>query len=189
MGCASQNKEYDKMEEIKRKLKIQVMDNEIKIKYKNKCLVDFGMEIQNLESNIIQNQFTLSDIELKSKARLIAEKKKDIIRKEKEINNLTILNDIMKNNLEFIEGKIQEYKNAENIEEAKAILNQVYKMDFRKAYNNNVNYLLKNKERDEINMKDLEMGNNLYLSNNDEKVENADDILKRLINKPTSNYI
>ena len=189
MGCTSQNKEYDKMEEIKRKLKIQVMDNDIKIKYKNKCLVDLGIEIQNLESDIIQNQFILSDIELKSKARLIAEKKKDLIRKEKEVNNLIVINDTMKNNLEFIEGKIQEYKNAENIEEANAILKQVYKMDFRKSYNDNVNYLLKNKERDEANMKDLEMGNNLYLSNNDEKVESADDILKRLLNKPTPNYV
>ena len=177
------------MEEIKRKLKIQVMDNEIKIKYKNKCLVDLGIEIKNLESNIIQNQFTLSEIELKSKARLIAEKKKDILRKEKEINNLTILNDTMKNNLEFIEGKIQEYKNAENIEEANEILKQVYKMDFRKTYNDNANFLLKNKERDETNMKDLEMGNNLYLSSNNEKVESADDILKRLINKPSPNYV
>jgi len=177
------------MEKIKRKLKIQIMDNEIKTKYKNECLVKLEMEIQNLESDIIQNHYSLSNIGLKSKARLISEKKKDLIRKEKEVNNMTALNDPMKNNLEFIERKIQEYKNAENIEEANAIFKLIYKMDFSKTYNDNANYLLKNKERDQANMRDLEMGNNLYLSSNDEKVESADDILKRLLNKPTSNYV
>ena len=189
MGCSSPNDEYEKMEEIKRKLKIQIMNNEINLKYKNEYLINLGKEIQKLESYIIKNQNNLSKVELTSKARLIAEKKKDVIRKEKEINSLTVLNDTQKNNLGFIEGKIEEYKNAANIEEANAILKQVNQMDFNKAYNDNANYLLKNKERDEINIRDLEIGNNLYIGNNDEKVENADDILQRLLNKPTTNYV
>ena len=179
MGC-SQASEEDKISSMKRKLEGVIYKNDSELKIKETELAKLEMKIVQYESDIVQNQFILNELELKRKARDLAEVKKDKIRKERERNQLAVFNDTMKNNLQMMESKIQEYRNAKSIEEANSILNDIYKMDFSKTYNKNIDGLLKCKQQNEENMRILEAGNNLYLNDNDNRVESPDEILNNL---------
>ncbi len=180
MGCSSSNEE-DKLSSFKRKLISQIEFNKTKLNIANQRLTKIQMEISQLETDIRLNHTEMSEIEQKNKARKIAELKKDEIRQKNIVNNLTTLNDTMKNNLQMMEMKIEEYRNAKSIEEANSILNQIYKMDFGKTYNKNVETLLKVKQQDDDNMRGLEAGNKLYLSGNGNIVESPEDILNNLL--------
>ena len=185
MGCSNPNEE-ESINAMRNKLNLIISKNNSKYNTLNQQLTKLDMEISQLESDIVQNQFILSEEELKSKARILAEKKKDRIRKDKEIKHLVTLNDTMKNNLNMIELKIEEYRNAKSIEEANQLMNSI-KMDFNKIFSNNVNNLLKQKQKDEENMRVLEQGNQLYLNDKDNMVEDPDDILKNLIGNKGAN--
>jgi len=89
----------------------------------------------------------------------------------------------LKDNLQFIESKIDEIENEQNIKEVNLVLEEIGKMDLDKIYNNNYKLLLNNKEKDQANMNDLKKENDLYRSEKDEVVESPDDILKRLLKK------
>ena len=182
MGCSNATEE-EKIISKKRKLENIINENESKLKQKDAEVTKLDMKIVQLESDIVQNQFILNEIELKNKARIIAELKKDKIRKDKERNNLNILNETMKNNLQMMESKIEEYRNAKSIEEANSILKDIYNMNFGKSYKNNVKSLLQNKQQNEENMRVLEDGNKLYLNDNNNMVESPDDILNNLIKR------
>lgn len=185
MGSSSSKKDKTirKLETIKRSLSIQILDNKLKNDYKEKELTKLEMEKQQIETDIKKNQKNLSKVELNNKARILSEKIKDSIRKEKELKHLNTLSDTLKNNLQFIESKITEIQNEQNIKDSNKLLEEIDKMDFNKVYTNNSDILLKNKEKDQVNMEDLKAGNNAYLSSNDYKVESEDEILKRLLKK------
>ena len=179
MGCSNASEE-GKIMSMKRKLDNIIRENESKLKQKESELTNIDMKIVQLESDIVQNQYILNEFELKNKAKMLAELKKDKIRKDRERKYLYNLNETQKNNLQMMELKIEEYHNAKNMDEANSILNDIYKMNFNKIYNNNVNGLIKAKQQNEENMRILEAGNNLYLNDNENMVESPDDILNRL---------
>ena len=182
MGCSNSNiSEADKLTLFRRKLVGQTESNKARLNILNQKLIKIQMEISQLECDIRQNYMRMSEIEQKNKARKIAELKKDEIRQKKQVNQLTILNDTMNNNLNMMDIKIEEYRNAKSIEEANSILNDIYKMDFGKTYSKNVDTLYKIKQQDEENMRALEAGNNLYLNDNENMVESPDDILNNLL--------
>ncbi len=179
MGASSSKEEI--LLSTKRRLFGQIENNKIKLKLMNDELTKMEMKIELGESDIVQNQFVLSDVELKSKARIISEIKKDKARKEKSIQKLSILNEAMKNNLEMLEIKIQEYRAAKSIKEANSIFKDIEKMDFSKTYDKNTTNLLKLKQQNNENMANLEIGNKQYLNDGDNVVESPEDILNNLI--------
>ena len=185
MGPSSSKKikTINKLKEIKRNLKIQILDYQLKMDYKRKELTKLEMEKQQMEFDIQENQKIMSKIEQDNKARILLEKTKESKKKEREINNMTILSNTLKDNLQFIESKIDEIENEQNMKEVNLILEEIGKMDLDKIYNNNYKLLLNNKEKDQANMNDLKKENDLYLSEKDEIVESPDDILKRLLKK------
>ena len=185
MGPSSSKKikTINKLKEIKRNLKIQILDYQLKMDYKRKELTKLEMEKQQMEFDIQENQKIMSKIEQNNKAGILLEKTKESKKKEREINNMTILSNTLKDNLQFIESKIDEIENEQNIKEVNLVLEEIAQMDLDKIYNNNYKLLLNNKEKDQANMNDLKKENDLYLSEKDEVVESPDDILKRLLKK------
>ena len=171
----------EKMEELKIKLEINIEKNNLKFKDINKGITNLELKIKQKEKEIIESQYKLNQAQLKGKARMIIELKKDQKRKEKEIDNLTILNNIMKDNLLVLEGKIEEFKAKEVLEKVNNIVNEISKVNLEKIYNYNANALLAISKRDENNFKDLKAKNELYLNNDYDKVENEDEILNRLL--------
>ena len=179
MGPSSSKEE--KLFSIKRRLFGQIEINKAKLKLMNDELVKIEMKIEIAESDIVQNQYVLSELELKNKARIVSELKMDKLRKEKSIQKLSTLNKTMKNNLDILEIKIQEYRAAKCVKEANSIFKDIEKMDFSKTYENNINNLLKFKHQDNEDMAILENGNKQYLNDGDSEVQSPEDILNNLI--------
>ena len=179
MGASSSKEE--KLQSIKRRLFGQIEFNKAKLKLMYNELTNIEMKIEITESDIVQNQFVLSELELKNKARILAEIKKDKVRTEKSIQKLSTLNETMKNNLDILEIKIQEYRAVKSIKEANSIFNDIEKMDFSKTYDNNSNNLLKLKQQENEDMAILENGNRQYLNDGGNEVQSPADILNNLI--------
>ena len=185
MGPSSSKKikTINKLKEIKRNLKIQILDYQLKMDYKRKELTKLEMEKQQMEFDMQENQKIMSKIEQDNKARILLEKTKESKKKEREINNMTILSNTLKDNLQFIEIKLDEIKNEQNIKEVNLVLDEIGKMDLDKIYSINYKLLLNTKEKDQANMNDLNKENDLYISDKDDIVESPDEILKRLLKK------
>ena len=185
MGSSSskKNKTIRKLEEIERNLKIQILDYQLKTDYKRKELIKLEMEKQQMEFDIQENQKIMSKIERNNKASILFDKMKESKKKEREINNMTILSNTLKDNLQFIEIKLDEIKNEQNIKEVNLVLDEIGKMDLDKIYSINYKLLLNTKEKDQANMNDLNKENDLYISDKDDIVESPDEILKRLLKK------
>ena len=171
----------EKMEEMRIKLKINIEKNNLKFKDINKGITNLELKIKQKENEIIESQYKLNQAQLKGKARMLIELKKDQKRKEKELDNLTILNNIMKDNLLVLEGKIEEFKAKEVLKKVNEILNEISKVNLENIYNYNANALLAISKRDENNFNDLKAKNDMYLKNDYDKVENEDEILNRLL--------
>ena len=171
----------EKMEELRIKLEINIEKNNLKFKDINKGITNLELKIKQKEKEIIESQYKLNQAQLKGKARMIIELKKDQKRKEKELDNLTILNNIMKDNLLVLEGKIEEIKAKEVLEKVNNIVNEISKVNLEKIYNYNANALLAISKRDENNFKDLKAKNEIFLNNDYDKMENEDEILNRLL--------
>ena len=171
----------EKMEEMRIKLKINIEKNNLKLKDISKGITNLELKIKQKENEIIESQYRLNQAQLKDKARILIELKKDQKRKEKEIDNLIILNNIMKDNLLVLDGKIEEFKAKEVLEKVNEVLNEISKVNLENIYNYNVNSLLTISKRDENNFKDLKAKNDKYLNNDYDKVENEDEILNRLL--------
>ena len=183
MGCCGNktNSKEEKLRELKIQLATQIQINDIKENNLKRSLTKIKMEIEQLEYDIKENNTGLSEIEQKNKKKKIAELKNDQIRKERELKHSTILNETMKNNLTMMEMKIEEYHNAKSIEEANAILKQIYSKDFRSIYKKNNENLNKIKLQDEKNMKELEDANKQFLEDNEHPVQSPEEILNNLI--------
>ena len=182
MGTSSSKEE--KLQAIKRRLFGQIEYNKAKLKLMNNDLVEIEMNIEIGESDIVQNQFVLSELELNNKARILSGLKNDKARTEKSIKKLSTLNETMKNNLDMLEIKIQEYRAAKSIKEANSIFKDIDKMDFSKTYDKNNNNLQKLKQQNNEDMAILENGNKQYLNDGDNEVQSPEDILKNLIGQP-----
>ena len=92
MGPSSSKKikTINKLEEIKRNLKIQILDYQLKMDYKRKELTKLEMEKQQMEFDMQENHKIMSKIEQNNKARILLEKTKESKKKEREINNMNI---------------------------------------------------------------------------------------------------
>jgi hypothetical protein len=136
MGASSSKEE--KLLSTKRRLFGQIEFNKRKLKVMNDELLQMEMKIEFTESDLEQNKFILSEIELASKTRMLSEIKNDKARKVKSIQKLSNLNETMKNNLEILEIRIQEYQAAKSIKEANSIFKEIEEMDFSKTYEKNI---------------------------------------------------
>jgi len=92
MGPSSSKKikTINKLEEIKRNLKIQILDYQLKMDYKRKELTKLEMEKQQMEFDMQENHKIMSKIEQNNKSRILLEKTKESKKKEREINNMNI---------------------------------------------------------------------------------------------------
>ncbi len=171
MGSSSSKEQ--KMESSRRTLIGQIEFNKAKLNSMKEELTKLEMKIENLESDLVENKFVLNDIEQKNKAVMISEMQKERSRMAKSIKHLSLIKETMENNLEIMEMKIQEYKVAKNIKEANAIFNDIENMNFGQTYKNNANILKKLKKQEDKNMEILEKGNEEYLKDGKNEVEES----------------
>ena len=135
MGCICPPKE-DPLEILGRvhsNLLSQININKEKIEKRDKTIKDLDNQINQLENDLKQNQYSYSDTEKKQKAGQIMGLKKELLLEEKGLEEARTYNETLNNNKTTIESKIAEVKNMETIEKANEALEKLREIERKNA--------------------------------------------------------
>ena len=172
------------LEKQKRDLEYQVETNNIKLNSLEKEIEEIDKKVKEGENNIKLNQYQLKEEELKSKAKKLIELKRDRARLQKTLEQISSMNETLKNNLDSVTKKIIENQNMKAIKNQNVIMDQYEKENVTQAIGMNVANLKRQKEEDEKMQKILQRGNDAYIGNDNLKDEDA--YLRDLLGKGTT---
>ena len=172
------------LEKQKRDLEYQVETNNIKLNSLEKEIEEIDKKVKEGENNIKLNQYQLKEEELKSKAKKLIELKRDRARLQKTLEQISSMNETLKNNLDSVTKKIIENQNMKAIKNQNVIMDQYEKENVTQAIGMNVANLKRQKEEDEKMQKILQRGNDAYIGNDNLKDEDA--YLKDLLGRGTT---
>ena len=186
MGCTSSRTLEEDMKTSQRNTMRKVDENKMKIEDYQREIDDFDREINKIDNDVKFNRNQYNDYALRKKAEQIAELMKGRNRVERKLANIKANNEIMENNLENIDKKIDDIANLEQAKNNNDLLGK---------YNNINNgileenaYNLNNQKRiDDANLKKKQIMNAQFAGN---AVPNTDDIMNRWrgIGNPMYNY-
>ena len=172
------------LEKQKRDLEYQVETNNIKLNSLEKEIEEIDKKVKEGENNIKLNQYQLKEEELKSKAKKLIELKRDRARLQKTLEQISSMNETLKNNLDSVTKKIIENQNMKAIKNQNVIMDQYEKENVTQAIGMNVANLKRQKEEDEKVQKILQRGNDAYIGNDNFKDEDA--YLRDLLGRGTT---
>ena len=137
---------------------------------------------KQLENDIVQNQYSYSEAEKLQKAQKIIELKSDLQRAQKTFDLLNPNNENLKNNITMINSKIQEIETNRITKMENDIMTKIGDTDPTPALKKNIEYIMKQIEKDN---KIIEMLNNGNKAINPD-VGTAEDILKQTLGNGTA---
>ena len=172
------------LEKQKRDLEYQVETNNIKLNSLEKEIEEIDKKVKEGENNIKLNQYQLKEEELKSKAKKLIELKRDRARLQNTLEQISSMNETLKNNLDSVTKKIIENQNMKAIKNQNVIMDQYEKENVTQAIGMNVANLKRQKEEDEKMQKILQRGNDAYIGNDNLKDEDA--YLRDLLGRGTT---
>ena len=172
------------LEKQKRDLEYQVETNNIKLNSLEKEIEEIDKKVKEGENNIKLNQYQIKEEELKSKAKKLIELKRDRARLQKTLEQISSMNETLKNNLDSVTKKIIENQNMKAIKNQNVIMDQYEKENVTQAIGMNVANLKRQKEEDEKVQKILQRGNDAYIGNDNLKDEDA--YLRDLLGRGTT---
>ena len=187
MGCFT-TKILDPEEQIRQLTKLKndvtttVETNNIRISGIQQQIKEINEEIKQLENDILQNQYSYSEAEKLQKAQKIIELKSDLQRAQKTLNLINPNNENLKNNITMINSKIQEIETNRITKMENDIMTKIGDTDPTPALKKNIEYIMKQIEKDN---KIIEMLNNGNKAINPD-VGTAEDILKQTLGNGTA---
>ena len=187
MGCFT-TKILDPEEQIRQLTKLKndvtttVETNDVKISGLQQQIKEINEEIKQLENDIVQNQYSYSEAEKLQKAQKIIELKTDLQRAQKTFDLLNPNNENLKNNITMINSKIQEIETNRITKMENDIMTKIGDTDPTPALKKNIEYIMKQIEKDN---KIIEMLNNGNKAINPD-VGTAEDILKQTLGNGTA---
>ena len=187
MGCFT-TKILDPEEQIRQLTKLKndvtttVETNNIRISGIQQQIQEINDEIKQIENDIVQNQYSYSEAEKLQKAQKIIELKTDLQRAQKAFDLLNPNNENLKNNITMINSKIQEIETNRITKMENDIMTKIGDTDPTPALKKNIEYIMKQIEKDN---KIIEMLNNGNKAINPD-VGTAEDILKQTLGNGTA---
>ena len=164
----------EQLEKQRRDLSYQVETNNIKINSLEKEIDEYDQKIKEGESDIKINQYQLKEDELKAKAKKLIEIRRDRARAQKQLEQISTMNEAMKNNLAAVEKKISENKNMQVLKNQNDLMNDYDKENnVGEIVGNNVANLKRQKDDDQKAQKILQRGNDAYMGSDNLNDENA----------------
>ena len=181
MGCLCTPKE-DPLEILGRvhsNLLSQININKEKIEKRDKTIKDLDNQINQLENDLKQNQYSYSDTEKKQKARQIMGLKKELLLEEKGLEEARTYNETLNNNKNTIESNMREVKNMETIEKANEALEKLREIERKNAeiLQRNVETIIEEQMKREQLIEIMTEGNDAFYDNLGFK--NEEDYLKK----------
>ena len=181
MGCLSAPKEDPLviLGRVRNNLMTQIELNRIKIEKREKNIQDLDNQINQLENDLKQNQYSYSDTEKKQKARQIMGLKKDLLLEEKSLEEARTYNETLNNNKTTIESKIEEIRNMQAISAVGGTLANLGDGNTAEILQRNVERIMREQQIREQKLAILKNGNNAINAGLGFKDE--DDYLKNLL--------
>ena len=183
MGCLSaddrDNDAVSKLTSLKGRVMTTIQVNDIKIAKSEKELEKIEAAIKQGENDIKQNQYSYSDSEKQTKVKKLIDLQKDRAREQKSLDALRTYNETLKNNLNMLNSKIEEVRNAQQIKEGNDLMKELGSLDTGETLRQNIENVMIENQRQENNIKIMQNGNNAL--NSDLGIQNPDDYLKSLL--------
>ena len=181
MGCLSAPKEDPLvvLGRVRNNLMTQIELNKIKIEKREKNIQDLDNQINQLENDLKQNQYSYSDTEKKQKARQIMGLKKELLLEEKGLEEARTYNETLNNNNNTIESKIEEIRNMQAISAGDKALANLGDGNTAEILQSNVERMMREQQIRDQNLAILKNGNNAI--NAELGFKDEDDYLKNLL--------
>ena len=164
---------------VRNNLLTQIELNKIKIEKREKNIQDLDNQINQLENDLKQNQYSYSDTEKKQKARQIMGLKKELLLEEKGLEEARTYNETLNNNKTTIESKIEEIRNMQAISAGDKALANLGDGNTAEILQSNVERMMREQQIREQNLAKLKNGNNDI--NAGLVFKDEDDYLKNLL--------
>ena len=186
MGCFETKEDIptkiNKLTMLKGKMLSTIEINKVKIEGMQKKIENLDSQIKQGENDLVQNKFSYSETELKTKAKQIYELKKDRQRLEKQMETSNAYNDNLKNNLSKIENKIEELRNAGTIMEGNDVMNGMDDLNTADILQKNIEGMMREEHNQDENLRILKNGEQAM----NEGLGNFDDYMNSLLGKGTN---
>lgn len=186
MGCFETKEDIptkiNKLTMLKGKMLSTIEINKVKIEGMQKKIENLDSQIKQGENDLVQNKFSYSETELKTKAKQIYELKKDRQRLEKQMETSNAYNDNLKNNLSKIENKIEELRNAGTIMEGNDVMNGMDDLNTADILQKNIEGMMREVQNQDENLRILKNGEQAM----NEGLGNFDDYMNSLLGKGTN---
>ena len=186
MGCFETKEDIptkiNKLTQLKGKMLSTIEINKVKIEGMQKKIEDLDSQIKQGENDLVQNKFSYSESELKTKAKQIYELKKDRQRLEKQVETSTAYNDNLKNNLSKIETKIEELRNAGTIMEGNDLMEGMNDLNTADILQKNIEGMMREEQNQDEHLRILKNGEQAM----NEGLGNFDDYMNSLLGKGTN---
>ena len=186
MGCFETKEDIptkiNKLTMLKGKMLSTIEINKVKIEGMQKKIENLDSQIKQGENDLVQNKFSYSETELKTKAKQIYELKKDRQRLEKQMETSNAYNDNLKNNLSKIENKIEELRNAGTIMEGNDVMNGMDDLNTADILQKNIEGMMREDQNQDENLRILKNGEQAM----NEGLGNFDDYMNSLLGKGTN---
>ena len=179
MGCFCPPNPLVILNRVRNNLLTQIELNKIKIEKREKNIQDLDNQINQLENDLKQNQYSYSDTEKKQKARQIMGLKKDLLLEEKSLEEARTYNETLNNNKNTIESKIEEIRNMQAISAGNKALANLGDGNTAEILQSNVERMMREQQIREQKLAILKNGNNAI--NAGLGFKNEDDYLKNLL--------
>ena len=181
MGCLCPPKEDPLviLDRARNNLLSQIDINKTKIENRDKTIKDLDNQINQLENDLKQNQYSYSDTEKKQKARQIMGLKKDLLLEEKSLEEARTYNETLNNNKTTIESKIEEIRNMQAISAGDKALENLGDGNTAEILQSNVERMMREQQIRDQNLAILKNGNNAI--NAELGFKDEDDYLKNLL--------
>ena len=164
---------------VRNNLLTQIELNKIKIEKREKNIQDLDNQINQLENDLKQNQYSYSDTEKKQKARQIMGLKKELLLEEKGLEEARTYNETLNNNKTTIESKIEEIRNMKAISAVGGALANLGDGNTAEILQRNVERIMREQQIREQKLAILKNGNSAINAGLGFKDE--DDYLKNLL--------
>ena len=169
MGCSSDSASVpmtltEELEEQRRKVMFNIEENNVKIATYENEIDNYNKEIKERE-NELKNGYTLTDAEKNTRFNKLMELQKDRARVQRNLDSLKTYNEVMKNNLENIDKKLDELRVAQTVKGGNKLFKKIENENNSEVIGANAHNLISQRTKDDRNRAEIERMNRVYNGN------------------------
>ena len=179
MGCSGAGTKRDKLYKLNSLISNSILEKSKEIRFWEKILTLYNYKINKLKQEIIKNNSIDSHSQKIQRAKKLKPYLIDSKRIEKHLDYLRQFNELLKNNKNLVDSKIQALNDLQQMQEINYLLKDFDDDKSKEILEENINILLKQKNIEQQNMDIIQNG----IKELSPDVGNEEDYLNSFFNK------